>query len=101
MKEVTSAARGQRFFPVPIDIDAGRGGDESEADDENKSFQKAESNRGHATFSIEAKVGPFGLPLRPCPRPPPQLCADACVASTEADRCYAEIAESTQSPSKR
>ena len=47
---------------MPIDIDTGCGGDESESNAEKKSFQKAESNGGSNHFS-ELRTFPFALAL--------------------------------------
>src|SRR5947208_15456025 len=44
---------------MPIDIDTGCGGDESESNAEKKSFQKAESNGGSNHFSIEEELRTF------------------------------------------
>ena len=41
---------------MPIDINTGCSGDESEGNSENESFQKAESNGGYNHFSIEANL---------------------------------------------
>ena len=40
MEEVTSAARGKRAFPMPVDVNAGRAREEREDKDEKEAFQK-------------------------------------------------------------